>query len=388
MINKIYNYLLLLIVTVNITYSQEKYSTVTFRVEARMLPPASASIFIAGNRPELGNWHPGKIALEKQPGGTWQKSVTIPEGAHLEFKFTLGKWTQEALRDDGSVFGNHTLDVESDTTLFFRINAWKDDDFRPKRQITGTVKYHRKMKGKNIKPRDVIVWLPPGYVRNKQQHYPVLYMHDGQNIIEAATSFLGMEWQIDETADSLINAEKMREIIIVGIYNTTDRSIEYSDTPTGHAYMEFLIDTLKPFIDANYRTLPGREHTATMGSSMGGLISFLLAWYRPEIFSQAGCLSPAFIYQDYKSINLVENDNGPPKKIRIYMDNGGVGVEDTLQYGCDKMLAALQQKGFVLGENLIWFCDEQAEHNEKAWAKRVWRPLLYFFRKNVTTDIR
>jgi predicted alpha/beta superfamily hydrolase len=171
----------------------------------------------------------------------------------------------------------------------------------------------------------------------------------------------------------------MREIIIVGVYNTVNRAAEYSDTTAGRAYMNFLAHTLKPFIDSNYRTLPGPEYTATMGSSMGGLISFLIAWHHPEVFSQAGCLSPAFIFQNYKSVKMVNAYRGPAKPIRIYMDNGGVGLEDTLQYGCDKMLAALRQAGFKDGDNLEWFYDETAEHNEAAWAKRVWRPLLFLY---------
>lgn len=181
-------------------------------------------------------------------------------------------------------------------------------------------------------------------------------------------------------ADSLIRAGEIEPPIVVGIYNTPDRSLEYSDTTQGRAYMAFLTGTLKPLIDRSYRTRPEREHTATMGSSMGGLIAFLLAWEHPETFSAAGCLSPAFIYQDWKSIRRV-NLPGTEKDIRLYIDNGGIGVEDTLQTGCDAMLKALAAQGFTEGENLQWFFDPQAEHNEPAWARRVWRPLNFMFGK-------
>ena len=92
-------------------------------------------------------------------------------------------------------------------------------------------------------------------------------MHDGQNIFDPETSFSGVDWQVDETADSLILQGKMKEIIIVGIYNTIDRSAEYSDSDTGYAYMNFILDRLKPFIDLKFRTLRDRNNTATMGSS-------------------------------------------------------------------------------------------------------------------------
>ena len=140
--------------------------------------------------------------------------------------------------------------------------------------------------------RNVIIWLPPGYnkLRNVQKKYPVLYMHDGQNLIDPKTSFAGKDWRVDETAVKLSKAKRMSEIIVVGIYNTSDRLAEYSDSEKGDRYLNFIIDELKPFIDNNYRTIPQREHTAIMGSSMGGLISFIAGWKYYDVFSMAGCM--------------------------------------------------------------------------------------------------
>jgi predicted alpha/beta superfamily hydrolase len=145
--------------------------------------------------------------------------------------------------------------------------------------------------------------------------------------------------------------------------------------------MRFVVEKLKPFIDKEYRTLPGHEHTAVMGSSMGGLISFLLVWNYPQVFSQAACLSPAFVDRDINAnaVPVVEDYSGGSKKIRIYMDNGGVGLDSHLQPGCEAMLRALQANGFKMGENLEWYRDPEAEHNERAWSKRVWRPLLFMY---------
>jgi predicted alpha/beta superfamily hydrolase len=248
-----------------------------------------------------------------------------------------------------------------------------------KAQITGVVNYHRQMQGEGIKPRDVIVWLPPGYNNNADKRYPVLYVHDGQNAFDPATAFLGIDWQIDETADRLIREGKMREVIIVGIYNTPDRHEDYSEGPQGRAYMRFIVETLKPFIDRQYRTLPGREHTAVMGSSMGGLISLLLVWNYPETFSQAACLSPAFVHRGNNAVALVQSNPAAGKDLRLYIDNGGVGLDAQFQAGCDAMLAALRAAGFKQGENLEWYLDPAAEHSERAWCRRVWRPLLFIF---------
>jgi predicted alpha/beta superfamily hydrolase len=358
---------------------------VTFTVTAQTLP-AGAKVFIVGNHQKLGDWGPGAVPLEKQGDGSWTGTFQFEAGSQLEYKITRGSWETEAVSADGIVPGNSVLNVKSNETVRIVVANWRDILHKevPRKvegQITGIVKYHRQMAGEGIKPRDVIVWLPPSYEKSPDKRYPVLYMHDGQNVFDPATSFLGVDWQIDEVADRLIREGKMQEIIIVGIYNTTDRGQDYSDTPKGHAYIRFIVEKLKPFIDKVYRTLPEREHTAVMGSSMGGLISFLMVWNYPQAFSQAACLSPAFVDRDIKAnaVPLVEKYDGPAKKVRIYMDNGSVGLDDRLQAGCDAMLRALQTHGFKMGENLEWYRDSEAEHNERAWSKRVWRPLLFMY---------
>lgn len=351
---------------------------VTFRVLPRSLAD-TARVYITGNEAQLGAWHPGRVALAPQADGSWSRTFNFPKGARLEYKFTRGSWENEAASAEGLVPPNFVLQVNNDTVVVLHIASWRDLAPRAAAKITGAVKYHRQMASPGLKPRDVIVWLPPGYETSRARRYPVLYMHDGQNVFDPSTSFLGTDWQVDETADSLMRAGQMEEIIIVGIYNTSDRTAEYSDTDRGRSYMKFLVETLKPFIDANYRTRPGREHTATMGSSMGGLISFLLAWEHAPVFSQAACLSPAFIPPFDGIVRMVENDHGPARGIRIYMDNGGVALDSVLQAGCEAMLAALQKNGFKPGDNLEWFHDVKAEHTERAWAARVWRPLLFMF---------
>ncbi len=352
---------------------------ITFRVLPQTMPD-TAKIYIAGNHSQLGMWQPDTIALTRQSDGSWTGTFSLKTGEALEYKFTRGSWDNEAVNAEGEVPRNSVLHVRNDTTIVVALASWKDLRHKVEGQITGAVQYHRNMSGEGIRPRDVIVWLPPSY-NTTTRRYPVLYMHDGQNIFDPRTSFMGVDWQVDEVADSLIRAGKMQEVIVVGVNNSSDRTQDYSDTEKGRAYMNFLATKLKPFIDANYRTQPEREHTATMGSSMGGLISFLLVWHHPETFSQAGCLSPAFITPFDGAVQMIENYKGADKKIRLYMDNGGVALDSVLQSGCDAMLNALAQKGFMRGKNLEWFHDQKAEHNERAWARRVWRPLLFMFGK-------
>lgn len=242
-------------------------------------------------------------------------------------------------------------------------------------KIIGKVEYHKNFYSKALNnKRDIIVWLPPNYKKEKQKRFPVLYMHDGQNIMDPKTAYLGVDWQIDETASRLIKTGKMQEFLIIGIYNTPERLEEYSDSPKGKNYMRFIVEQLKPFIDKYYRTLPDKEFTATMGSSMGGLISFLLAWNYPDVFGKAACLSSSFYYDNDKAIEMVKNYNGEKKKIKIYIDHG----EDGLPRG-QKMFCELSQKSYLIGTDIDYFYAPGADHTESEWAKRLERPLLFFF---------
>ncbi len=244
-------------------------------------------------------------------------------------------------------------------------------------EIVGTARILTDFNSKHLDNyRNIIIWLPPGYnkLRNVQKKYPVLYMHDGQNLIDPKTSFTGKDWRVDETVVKLSKAKRMEEIIVVGIYNTSDRLEEYSDSEKGDLYLKFIVDELKPFIDNNYRTLPQRECTAIMGSSMGGLISFIAGWKYYDVFSMAGCLSGSFYYDNEKVFDIINPLGRPKKKVKFYIDHG----EDGLIRG-QRMFCRLTELGYVVGKNIDYYYAPNAEHNETAWAERLERPLLFFF---------
>lgn len=250
-------------------------------------------------------------------------------------------------------------------------------DIPANQSIQGEIEYLRSVKGRKLRrPRDVIIWLPPSYRESLENAYPVLYMHDGQNIIDPATSFLGA-WRADLTAMRLIKAHEVREFIIVGIYNTPERIPEYSPGGSGRRFAEFVIDELKPIIDRTYRTLPERENTAVMGSSMGGLISLLFAWWHPDVFYQAACMSSSFFSQNYKTLHDVRSYRGPKKDIRIYLDVGD--QESLLRVGYERMRDALKKQGYRKGVDLEYFCARNSDHNEHAWGHRLWRPFTFLF---------
>ena len=375
-------FVLVLIVPLCWGLGQEKKFTV------RVVPPAStpgdAKVFIAGNSPALGNWDPGKVQLTKENDRLWVFSSDVPIGSVLEFKITRGSWSSEALYVDGTIPQNTVVAVSSDTVISLVPATWNDiSQTRMNRTraggITGTVRYHRRLKGEGLNfERDIVVWLPPSYGKDLRKRYPVLYMHDGQNVFNPATSFIGFDWRADEVADSLIRAHAIEEILIVGINNTPDRMAEYSDTPLGRKYARFVVERVKPLIDSRYRTKPSRENTAVMGSSMGGLISMMFELWYPVVFSKAACLSSS-VGSGIGEKELEErfSENQLSKNLRMYMDVGE--LERSLVPGNEALAAFLQKNGYESGKNFEFFLAKGALHNEQAWAHRLWRPLTFLF---------
>src|SRR5258708_2734333 len=171
--------------------------------------------------------------------------------------------------------------------------------------------------------RDVLVYLPPGHAAGHQR-FPVLYMHDGQNLFDRGMAFGGNEWQVDETLEAL-SAEGLGAIV-VGLPNAGEARVpEYSPFPgfgpaRGDAYLAFIIETVKPLIDAAFRTLPKREHTGILGSSMGGLISLYAFFRHPQVFGLAGGMSPALWYTRGAIYTYIRQAPFVPRK--LYLDNG------------------------------------------------------------------
>lgn len=340
----------------------------------------NSSVHITGDKPELGNWNPSGVGMDRVNDTTWTKTLNFNKGDIVRYKFTLGTWQTEALNQNGSVPPNSVLSISDDTAVVTHIYKWESEaPAASTHKVTGMVEYFRSVPGEGIKPRDVIVWLPPSYMTDKRKRYPVLYMQDGQNLFDPSTSFAGVDWQLDEAADSLIKIKAIKEIIIVGVYNTADRTVEYSDTPLGRAYMNFITTKLKPSIDSKFRTLKGKENTAVGGSSMGGLISLMLAWNYSNIFLKAACLSPAFHIENIDYVKVVKGYEGTKKRLRIYVDVGTKDLDSLLEPGTREMVDVLRQKIFDPEKDLEFYVADGAGHNEAAWSKRDWRFLEFLF---------
>ncbi|MCP4594258.1 MAG: hypothetical protein GY842_26305 [bacterium] len=237
-----------------------------------------------------------------------------------------------------------------------------------------------------LRPRDVYVYLPPGYDAADEQRYPVLYMHDGQNCWDDPVEPFGHGgWCVNLTADRLIVEGKVKPFVAVGIANTPERMQEYGPSRdilsfSGHAYLQYLAGDVKAEIDRRYRTLSGAGQTALMGSSMGGLISLQGALVAPKTFGMAACLSPAFGFSDDSADRygkLVRSVGHAP--VRLYVDSGTAGPGQDGASHTREMVALLRENGWKDGVDLVHFEDVGAKHNERAWRARLERPLRFLF---------
>jgi predicted alpha/beta superfamily hydrolase len=225
--------------------------------------------------------------------------------------------------------------------------------------------------------RDVLVYLPPSYHRGRRS-YPVLYMHDGQNLFDPATSFAG-DWGLGRIMESA--ARRGLEAIVVGVPNRgAERVDEYSPFPDpgtrggglGGAYVTFLVRTLKPLVDGRFRTRASRAHTLIAGSSMGGLISLYAVFRHPGIYGAAGVLSPSLWFAGGAIFSSVARAAFVPA--RIYLDIGALeGAEHVAN--ARRMRDLLLAKGYRTGQDLRWLESRAGRHDERSWGRRFARAL-------------
>jgi predicted alpha/beta superfamily hydrolase len=238
-------------------------------------------------------------------------------------------------------------------------------------------------------PRNVLVYLPPGYGANPEQRYPVMYMHDGQNLMNPEDAFGGVAWEVDETAQALILSGQIEPLIIVGIHNAGEKRIdEYTPVKStggrmknrgGQAdkYGRMIIEELKPFIDKEYLTKPEREYTGIGGSSLGGLVSFHLGLKRPDVFSRLAVISPAVWWANNQIIREAALI-GERLPLRIWLDIGkkeGSRIKHQVRALKEILLA----NGWKNNEDLAYFEIPEARHDESAWAARFGEVLKFLY---------
>lgn len=229
-----------------------------------------------------------------------------------------------------------------------------------------------------------IVYTPPGYDENKD--YPVIYAHDGQNLFYAETSAYG-HWKMLETLDELILSGKIEPVIMVGVYNNgAQRMYEYAPEEGGDEYLDYLVNTVKPYIDKNYSTKPEPENTGIMGSSMGGIISLYATVTHSDVFGKAGVVSPHWYNADWMS-ELIDK-NGFAPDVKIWMDMGtGENLLPDLVRDSRNMTKLFMEKGLEPVDDFLYYEVPNGTHNEVAWAQRAHMVLLYLFGTEPITPV-
>ena len=214
------------------------------------------------------------------------------------------------------------------------------------------------------------IYLPPGYEENTTKRYPVCFMHDGHNLFFPDEAFAGQTWEVQKTLTLLDRMNSIEACVVVALY-PNDRFKDYTE-PGCEAYAQFLRSRLLPHLEDSLRVLSEAEHRLVMGSSLGGLVSFYLAWHHGDVFGRAACLSSTFGY-DNKIFEAVKQAESPPS-IRVYLDSGWPGDNFAETQAMAHILVA---KGMELGRDLHYLAVPEAEHNEQSWADRLHLPLQF-----------
>ena len=335
-----------------------------------------------------------------------QTLMVVLNKAEEERRIDLARFA-ESIRGNRSahdVLGGKEFDLSTGLTLPSRSATVLELSGAPPVPpgVTGTLRTHKTVSSKFVDERRVDVWLPPGYEKDPSRRFPVLYMHDGQNLFDPALSYIGVDWGMDEAMTRLAAEGTVREAIIVGVWNTPKRFEEYmpakavsesqlpDDWPgltwmrkssiASDAYLRFLVEELKPFIDTSYRTRAGRDDTFIMGSSMGAFISLYALTEYPDVFGGASCVSIHWplgdgIVIDYLARHLPERGRN-----RIYFDFGTATLDASYESYQRRADALLRAAGWREGVDFLTRKYAGAEHSERAWRARVEVPLEFLLR--------
>jgi predicted alpha/beta superfamily hydrolase len=344
--------------------------TVTFQLQLPAYHKSNSAVYLAG---DFNNWNP---ADERFRTGTSAITINLPKGRYA-YKFTRGSWQTVETGEGGTATENRELFLEKDTAIKISILHWSDhfpemekkSTASPNVSLLDTAFYMPQLN----RYRRIWVYLPASYAASRKK-YPVLYLHDGQNVFDDSTSFSG-EWGVDEALDSM--GLLIQECIVVAIDHGGEKRInEYSPyhmekwgKGEGDAYVDFLVKTLMPRIRKTYRVKQGRTHRFIAGSSMGGLISFYALLRYPKTFGGAGVFSPAFwIAPQIKEVIPVK---GRRIKSRIYFYAGKAESETMVP----QMLQVFEPMNKHSKARMKTVIRTDGQHNEARWRQEF--PLFY-----------
>jgi predicted alpha/beta superfamily hydrolase len=355
-----------------------------------------SELFVAGNLNALGGWQADGLRLTRSDDGCYRGEVSLPVDAEVEFKITAGSWGGVERDSQGRDIENRRFRVDASAgSAPQQIEVSVARLTAPQRRtssVIGEVVLHERVESKFLpNPRHVSVWLPPGY-GGSSDRYPVLYLHDGQNLFDAASAAFGNEWEADESTTRLIASNDIVPVILVGIWNTSQRIEEYTLSQDsalqrgggGMAYIRFIANELKPFIDQTYRTQPEQAATWVGGSSLGGLISMHACLERPEVFGGCIALSPSLGWDDERLVRDLHTDRNWPADVSLWFSMGALegrsAEAQTRNVGRARRLA--KQLAAQDANAQVVYCEySEGTHDENSWAKQFPEALRSQFRR-------
>ncbi|WP_233098767.1 alpha/beta hydrolase [Aureibaculum flavum] len=358
---------------------QVSLAQVTFVVTKYPKSTTKENVYITGN---FEGWTGGqeKYKLKQQNN---KYSITLPEEEAILFKFTKGSWASvETDKDYYTIENREYIFNMPNDTVHISIDNWSQGKVVNSTATPNVKLFYKALHIPQLKrKRRIWVYLPPDYNATKEK-YPVVYMQDGQNLFDAATSFSG-EWAVDETLNKLAREKKLK-MIVVGIDNGSKHRIdEYSPWKNnsygggkGEAYVQFIVETLKPKIDSAFRTKTQPRNTAIMGSSMGGLISYYAALKYPKVFGKAGVFSPSFWFSD----KVIDFTKGHSKKspVKAYFLMGDEEDNSAID-AMDNVIETMKKSGFKQ-KNLAKKMVIGGKHNETLWSNGFEEAILWLFK--------
>ena len=337
--------------------------------------PATDIIYIAGS---FNGWDPASTPLTQNPDKTYTITLNLPENGDYQYKFTRGDWKKVEGNELGEFLPNRSFSYNGSPQIITNtIASWTDlagsqnsHSANAQVQILDSLFYMPELK----RYRRIWLYLPQDYATSTK-YYPVIYMQDGQNLFDKFYSYAG-EWKVDETLTNLEN-KGYYGCIVVGIDNGEAKRIdEYSPWINtqygggeGDEYINFIVNTLKPHVDAQFRTRTEANFTAIMGSSMGGLISLYGALTSPDVFGRAGVFSPSLWFSN-KVYTYAAEKGGNTGQQKTYFLAGGKEDNGSVVKAVTKMIDTLKKAG-VAEANLQNTTDPEGNHNEQFWAKYV-----------------
>lgn len=386
-----------------------------------IVPEMSGDVYLTGSLSELGPWRADGLLMSGN-GGLRTATVRVLAGETAAFKITQGRWEREGLGPSGMVLANTTVEPDMDGEVTITIASWKRDVREyiadaAGAGVVGSLVYWPDIESERLEEsRTISIYLPPQYEAEPETRFPVIYVQDGQNLFDPRIASTGVDWGLDEAMQSLVQEGAAEPAIIVGVWSTPARRLEYApqgvlERITGEmaglagkefpaqlrrsdAYLGFLVEELKPRVDAAFRTRPEKNSTFVMGSSMGGLISLYAMTEHPDVFGAAAGLSMHWpISVDEAVILRREADWRPavisafvgylassrlaPEAHRLWIDRGTVSLDQLYAPYQPPLTQMLASMGFAEGGSLIARIYPGADHNEAAWRARVREPMRF-----------